>query len=217
MWPFGQPVHWEMVGYLGLAFLMVFLGALYHYQNAIIYPATFPSGSRTVVMRPDEFDMPHYESITLTTSDGIKITGYVIRQETTEKTRAVPTILYLHANAGNMGHRLPIAKVLYRSLGCNIFMLSYRGYGLSEGTPNEEGIRIDAQETLDYLTHHPDIDPRKIVLYGQSIGGAVALDLASRNSDKVSRDGETVPSIIYRPVIEGSLGMIISRFQQIPI
>jgi abhydrolase domain-containing protein 13 len=199
MWPFNQSGLWEMAGYLGLASFMAFLGILYYCQNAIIYPATFPPGSRTVVMKPEEFDMFHYDSITLVTSDGIKITGYLIRQETAEKTRAAPTILYLHANAGNMGHRLPIAKVLYRSLGCNIFMLSYRGYGLSEGTPSEEGIRIDAQEVLGYLIHHPDIDSRRIVLYGQSIGGAVALDLASRNPDKVSRDDETLlPSSSYR-------------------
>lgn len=56
-----------------------------------------------------------------------------------------PTILIYHANAGNMGHRIPLANVFWNNLGCNVMMLSYRGYGFSEGSPSEKGMRIDAQ------------------------------------------------------------------------
>jgi fermentation-respiration switch protein FrsA (DUF1100 family) len=185
MWFFSLSALWKALCYIGVLLVSMMLWTLYYYQNDLIYPANLPEGSRTVVMKPDEFDMPHYESVTFVTRDGVKITGYFIRQETAEATRSATTLLYLHANAGNMGHRLPIAKVLYRLLKCNIFMLSYRGYGLSEGKPSELGLRIDAQEALDYLNQHPDVDASKIVLYGQSIGGAVALDLASRNPEKI--------------------------------
>jgi len=74
---------------------------------------------------------------------------------------------------------------------CNVLMVSYRGYGLSEGTPSEKGFRIDSQTALDYLTSHPilgtsDKGPgSKIIIYGQSIGGAVAIDLAARNPNVV--------------------------------
>ncbi|KAJ3316261.1 hypothetical protein HDU76_001940 [Blyttiomyces sp. JEL0837] len=96
------------------------------------------------------------------------------------------TVLYLHANAGNMGHRLPIARLFHGRFRCNVFMLSYRGYGLSQGTASEKGIRIDAQTALDFIKKHPELGKTKVVLYGQSIGGAVAIDLASRNPDKIA-------------------------------
>lgn len=53
--------------------------------------------------------------------------------------RKSPTVIIFHANAGNVGHRLPIAKLFYERMQCNVFMLSYRGYGLSEGKPSEAG------------------------------------------------------------------------------
>jgi len=143
----------SLVAVTGLA------GLLYTFQTSIIYPASLPQGSRTVVATPSEFGIP-YEDITLTSPDGIKLKAYLMLQKPNEKTYSSfssgeegskggpvgpPTIFLLHANAGNMGHRIPIAKVFYNNLKCNVFMLSYRGYGLSEGTPNEKGIRLDAQ------------------------------------------------------------------------
>jgi fermentation-respiration switch protein FrsA (DUF1100 family) len=60
-------------------------------------------------------------------------------------------------------------------------MLQYRGYGLSTGNPNEKGLMIDAQTGLDYIRERPELRGTKIVIYGQSIGGAVSIGLASRN------------------------------------
>jgi fermentation-respiration switch protein FrsA (DUF1100 family) len=62
-------------------------------------------------------------------------------------------------------------------------MLEYRGYGLSTGTPNEKGLSIDAQTGLDYIRSREDLRRNKIIVYGQSIGGAVAIDLVSKNQD----------------------------------
>jgi fermentation-respiration switch protein FrsA (DUF1100 family) len=85
-----------------------------------------------------------------------------------------------HGNAGNIGYRLPIAKILGDDLRCNVLMLQYRGYGLSSGNPNEKGLNIDAQTGLDIRQRH-DLRGTRIVIYGQSIGGAVAIGLAARN------------------------------------
>ncbi|KAI9324887.1 Alpha/Beta hydrolase protein [Zopfochytrium polystomum] len=82
------------------------------------------------------------------------------------------TILYLHANAGNMGHRLPIARVLQVTLNCNIVLLSYRGYGLSEGVASEAGIKVDAAAALEWIGRHAVLGGTRVVVYGQSIGGA---------------------------------------------
>ncbi|KAL8731540.1 MAG: hypothetical protein Q9166_003386 [cf. Caloplaca sp. 2 TL-2023] len=88
-----------------------------------------------------------------------------------------------HGNAGNIGHRVPIAKVLEEKTGCNVFMLEYRGYGLSTGTPDENGINIDAQTALDYIRIQGETRNDKIIVYGESIGGACAIRLVANNQD----------------------------------
>ncbi|OAD02299.1 hypothetical protein MUCCIDRAFT_153332 [Mucor lusitanicus CBS 277.49] len=158
---------------------------LYMYQCKLIYPASYPEGSRQEVAVPSDFGMQYTEE-NLKTKDGINLKSYIILQSSTEQAKRSPTILYFHANAGNMGHRLPIAKVLYDRFNCNVVMLSYRGYGKSDGSPNEKGLKIDAQTMLDYVREHPILQHTPLVAYGQSIGGAVAIDLVSRNEDSFS-------------------------------
>lgn len=67
-------------------------------------------------------------------------------------------------------HRIPIAKVFLTKMRCNVVMLSYRGYGKSEGSPSEKGIKLDAQASLDFILSHPILEKTKVFLYGQSIG-----------------------------------------------
>ncbi|KAG0235096.1 hypothetical protein BGW42_005889 [Actinomortierella wolfii] len=175
---------WYLSYSLAAAAVAVLSGGalLYHYQCEIIYPASFPEGSRTHVAKPSQFGLP-YEDLTLVTPDKVKIKAYLIKHPDDNIARKRPTILYLHANAGNMGHRLSIADVFHRVFGCNVFMLSYRGYGLSEGSPNEKGLRIDAHTALDYIKNHDILSQTKLIAYGQSIGGAVAIDIVARNED----------------------------------
>lgn len=89
-----------------------------------------------------------------------------------------------HGNAGNIGHRLPIARMLIAASGCNVFMLEYRGYGISTGQPDEAGLNIDAQTALDYLRDRAETRHHKIVVYGQSLGGAVAIRLVAKNQGR---------------------------------
>lgn len=86
-----------------------------------------------------------------------------------------------HGNAGNIGHRIPIARMLINATGCNVFMLEYRGYGLSTGSPDEIGLKVDGQAALDYLRDGPETGDHDIVVYGQSLGGGVAIDLVAKN------------------------------------
>ncbi|KAG1244583.1 hypothetical protein G6F68_015393 [Rhizopus microsporus] len=92
-----------------------------------------------------------------------------------------PTVVCFHAHTGNMGHRLPIAQVFYKKLGYNVVMLSY---GLSEGKPTEKGLKIDAQTVLAYIKQHPILKHTKLIAYGQSLGGSVAISLVSRNEEQ---------------------------------
>ena len=85
-------------------------------------------------------------------------------------TASSPTVLYFHGNAGNIGHRLMNVKGFVQMLGCNVCLLEYRGYGHSDGTPSEDGFYLDAQAALDYLVGRPDVDQRKIIVFGRSLG-----------------------------------------------
>lgn len=97
-----------------------------------------------------------------------------------------PTVMMFHGNGGNLGHRIPLAAIFVTKMRCNVLMMCYRGYGRSDGSPSEKGLQIDSQTALDYLTSHPLFKETRIILYGQSIGGAVAIDLASRNAAKIN-------------------------------
>ncbi|KAJ3343363.1 hypothetical protein HDU93_008728 [Gonapodya sp. JEL0774] len=118
------------------------------------------------------------------------------------------TVIIFHANAGNHGHRLPLATLLHRHLqpAPNVFLLSYRGYGPSEGSPTEEGIRMDARAAVNWVKGNPWLGKGKggkgkVVVWGQSIGGAVAIDTAASHPDVVDaviveNTFESLPSLI---------------------
>jgi fermentation-respiration switch protein FrsA (DUF1100 family) len=139
-----------------------------------------PPGARTEVPRPENFGIREAEELSLSTPDGETLSAFLVHPP--NKSQALPiTILSFHGNAGNIGHRLPIAKVLAEDMQCTVLMLEYRGYGLSTGNPNEAGLRIDAQAGLDYIRNREDLQSGNIVVYGQSLGGAVAIDLVKEN------------------------------------
>ncbi|KAF8283547.1 putative Serine peptidase, Clan SC, Family S09X [Trypanosoma cruzi] len=90
-------------------------------------------------------------------------------------------VIYFHGNSGNVGHRIPIAELLTSKNPCAVLMVDYRGFGLSDAVPpTEEGLKLDAQACLEYLWNHPRIPQGRIFVMGTSLGGAVAIDLASR-------------------------------------
>ncbi|CAO3668985.1 unnamed protein product [Umbelopsis vinacea] len=136
-------------------------------------------------MKPSQFGLP-YREVTITTKDNVSLQCYLLQQKDVEVAKKSPTVIYFHANAGNMGHRLPIAKIFFENYGCNVLMLSYRGYGLSGGSPNEKGLKMDAEAALKYISDNQVLAQTPLVAYGQSIGGAVAIYLVSRNEDKFS-------------------------------
>lgn len=79
-----------------------------------------------------------------------------------------------------------MVRIMLQRLNCNVFMLSYRGYGASDGYPSQHGIIRDAQAALDHLSQRTDIDTSRIVVFGRSLGGAVGAVLTKNNPDKVS-------------------------------
>uniref|UniRef100_A0A1B6JLD1 Protein ABHD13 n=1 Tax=Homalodisca liturata TaxID=320908 RepID=A0A1B6JLD1_9HEMI len=172
-------VYWAYGGLLAL-FLLGFAitGIFYHIQDSLLYHPGESFQSRIFVQTPSVFGLP-YENVFMRSIDGTLLHLYFIRQPA-EKVSQVPTLVYLHGNAGNVGHRLYNASELYNNLHCNLLMLEYRGYGLSKGSPSEEGLCMDARAAIDFLSSRPDINQRLIIVFGRSLGGAVAVDLAAR-------------------------------------
>jgi fermentation-respiration switch protein FrsA (DUF1100 family) len=115
-----------------------------------------------------------YEDINLTTKDGVRIAGWFIPSE---KARA--TVLFFHGNGGNISHRLEKIKML-NDLNVNVFIFDYRGYGESSGSPSENGLYADAEAAYDLLVNKRKIVPLRIIAYGESLGGAVAVYLAGK-------------------------------------
>ena len=152
--------------------------------SELIYPRYLPPGARTEegVPRPNHFGVTDYEDLRIITPDGESLSAFLIRPSNKRIAKKV-TVLMFHGNAGNIGHRVPIARVIEENAGCNVFMLEYRGYGLSSGVPDEAGLLIDAQTALNYIRQHNDTKEDGIIIYGQSVGGAVAIQLAAKNQD----------------------------------
>ncbi|HEY5656344.1 MAG TPA: alpha/beta hydrolase [Myxococcota bacterium] len=113
------------------------------------------------------------ETLWLQTQDGVRLHAFFLPGPP-GTSRA---ILFLHGNAGNASHRLPNAAAL-RDLGAHVLLLDYRGYGLSEGRPSERGVCADARAALAHLIETRGVREARVVLFGRSLGGAVALDLA---------------------------------------
>jgi uncharacterized protein len=93
-------------------------------------------------------------------------------------------LLYCHGNGGNLSHRAEVLKRLNRLPGVSVLIFDYRGYGRSEGNPSEEGILADARAARDWLAKKENIRSTEVVLLGESLGGAAAVDLAARDGAK---------------------------------
>lgn len=151
--------------------------------SELIYPRNVPVDARTEVPSPRQFGITDFEDLQIPTPDGETLHAFFLRQPKTPYRRNL-TVLMFHGNAGNIGHRVPIAKALQDTLQCNVFMLEYRGYGLSTGVPDEAGLKLDAQTALDYLRQRPETRDTKFVIYGQSLGGAVSINLVANNQEQ---------------------------------
>lgn len=151
-------------------------------QEKLVYVPVVPGLTRSYPITPARLRL-NYEDIWLRSSDGVRLHAWFIKLF--PECRG-PTILFFQENAGNIAHRLEMVRIMLQRLNCNIFMLSYRGYGASDGYPSQHGITMDAQAALDHLSQRTDIDASRIVVFGRSLGGAVGAVLTKNNPDKVA-------------------------------
>ena len=136
--------------------------------NALLY---FPS--RTIAGTPADAGLT-YHDVHLTTDDGQRLHGWWVPARAGSPGAHV---LLCHGNAGNVGDRIAHAEVL-TAAGFDVLLFDPRGYGASSGTPSEAGTYRDARAARGWLVSRPGVDPDRVLYLGESLGGAVALELA---------------------------------------
>lgn len=157
-----------------LIFVFLFLVLFFRYfeWRSIFLP------TKDFSYNPKTFNL-EYEDIFLATHEGLKINAWYVPAQAGRGY----ILLFSHGNGGNISHR--ISKIIMlNKLGLDVFIYDYRGYGKSEGRASEAGIYLDAKAAYDYLTKEKGIAPDKIIAYGESLGAAVSVDLASKEKLK---------------------------------
>lgn len=160
---------WSLLATLGLAYGGL-AALLFFSQEKLLY---YPQLGREMHATPGDHGLA-YEPLTLLTPDNERLDGWFVPKE-----RARASVLILHGNAGNISHRLDTIAMFHR-LGYNVLIFDYRGYGRSTGKPSEVGLYRDAQAAWEYLARQRGVPPERIILFGESLGGAMAAWLAAR-------------------------------------
>ncbi|MGH7497275.1 MAG: alpha/beta hydrolase [Gemmatimonadales bacterium] len=195
-------MRWRRAGLVGLATL----AGVY----AVAYVAARSWESRALYFPERGLGVPvaelggSAERIEFTTRDGVTLVGWTLPAEPTGAAAAAARwIVVCHGNGGNIASpgRLRQYAAL-RGLGLNVLTFDYRGYGESGGTPSERGLYADAEAAYRYLRERRNIPPERIILFGHSLGSAVAVDLAAH-----------VPAAGL--IVEGALSSVIDRAQEI--
>jgi fermentation-respiration switch protein FrsA (DUF1100 family) len=158
----------QMLGVLAAALLLL-VALAWFFQRRMIY---FPLEQRVA---PVQSVLAGAEEVVFETEDGLRLQGWFVPAGGGP---ARATVLVFNGNAGNRSYRAPLAAFLARR-GYAVLLFDYRGYGGNPGRPSERGLLADGRAARAWLESRPDVDPRRLVLFGESLGAAVALAGAS--------------------------------------
>jgi fermentation-respiration switch protein FrsA (DUF1100 family) len=158
------------------------LGSAHHFPGILLREVSISILDQFFVYHPEPWEDRDWrsasglplEDVWFQSADGTRLFGWYV-----EARADTGVLLWCHGNAGSVIHRLENLRELYR-LGLSIFIFDYRGYGRSQGKPSEDGLYQDAIGAYDYLTRVRQIRSERIVVFGRSLGAAVAADLVSR-------------------------------------
>lgn len=144
------------------------LALMWTMQRRLMY---FPTHS---VPAPGEVGLANVEPVSFETTDGLRLRGWFLAASGPPPR---VTVLVLPGNGGNRAHRAPLAAALHRH-GVHVLLVDYRSYGGNPGAPTENGLAADSRAARAYLAGRTDVDRSRIVYFGESLGTAVAIDLA---------------------------------------
>lgn len=165
-------------------------------ESRLIY---FPGRQRTLILPPAHLDLSP-ERVEFGAPDGASLVGWVMR---TSRDSSGLWLLICHGNAGNLSEfDRPVHYAGLRGLGLNLLAFDYRGYGESGGAASEQGLYRDAEAAYDYLRHSLGVPADQIVVFGHSLGSAVAIDLVSRTR-------------VAGLIVEGALTSAVHRGQEL--
>ncbi|QGJ71076.1 Phospholipase/carboxylesterase [Planctomycetales bacterium 10988] len=151
-----------LFSYLGIVLVLMFL------ENSMVYvPARYPEGD----WEPHGFPR---EEVCFESKDGTALYGWYIPHE-----EPIATVLFCYGNGGNLTFRQDMIRTLHNEVGVNLMLFDYRGYGKSEGKISEQGFYQDARAARKWLAERTQTPEKQIVLFGRSLGGAVATELAT--------------------------------------
>lgn len=160
---------------IGVVIYCSAFGLLWQQQNRLLYKP-----SHSLQTTPESHNLP-YEEVWIPT--GADRTEHLHSWWLPKRKHRIGTLIYFHGAGLNIGYNVTQAYWL-RKLGFDVLLAEYRGYGLSEGKfPTEQSFYADAEAALGYLTNELNISTGEILVYGHSLGGAIAIDLASKHPD----------------------------------
>lgn len=201
-----------------LAYLAVII-MLDAFQRALIY---HPMGPTRI--EPEDLDFPRGQvhPVQVTSHDGLKLNGWIILADGLRAADAREcdrllceerlTLVYFSGNAGNRVYRGPEVGLL-TSRGVNVCLVDYRGYGDNPGKPSEEDMARDAYSVWKYMTDERKVPPRRLVLYGESIGGGVALRLA----EQCCREGSPPAGVVLRSTFNSLVDVAAWHYPWLPV
>ncbi len=158
------------------AAFLILLAAILIALRPVLERSSIYFPTRDYEAAPEDFGL-RAEALEIPSSDGVRIAGWWIRGA------GSTALLYFHGNGGNVSHRLERTKMLVDSLGVDVFLVDYRGYGKSSGAPSEAGLCADG-EAIYEAARARGFAPDHIVLFGESLGGAVAIETALKKPAK---------------------------------
>jgi fermentation-respiration switch protein FrsA (DUF1100 family) len=160
------PSTWGFFVAVGLSALLL---SACRFEDSFIFHPT------TVIDRTPRDIGLNYRNIDFTAPDGVRLNGWFVPHA-----EAHSTLIWFHGNAGNIGHRVENLKLLHDKVKANVFIFDYRGYGRSQGKATEEGTYLDGEAALAFVREQLAIDASRIILFGRSLGAAVAAEMAVR-------------------------------------
>jgi len=153
---------------------MILLMALFE-RSLIFFPTRYPDGLWDTELAAKGSGCV-IEDHFFAADDGTELHGWMCRRVGTRAEQ--PVLLFFHGNAGNLSHRADLLIELSTRTPADVFVVGYRGYGRSEGRPSESGLYKDARAAWKHLTEVMGIGAEQIIIFGKSLGGGVAVDLA---------------------------------------
>jgi uncharacterized protein len=176
-------------------------GYLYLVQRSLLFR---PDATRTA---PAQTGLPQAEEVILKAAGQPDIVSWYIKPRNAD----APVFLYLHGNAGNLSRRWDRFQFLSEG-GAGVLAVSWRGYGGSDGSPSEEGFRIDARRALAYLAAR-GVQPENIVLFGESLGTGIAVMTAAELQAKK----QPVRALILDSPYDSTVAIAAKRYWWLPV